>query len=60
MNPDPVLPVPGIPELLTLGESMVSLRSAGPLSAGGALGMHVAGAESNVAVGVARLGHRDR
>jgi 2-dehydro-3-deoxygluconokinase len=37
---------------------MVSLRSAGPLSAGGTLGMHVAGAESNVAVGVARLGHR--
>jgi 2-dehydro-3-deoxygluconokinase len=36
---------------------MVSLRSAGPLSAGGALTMHVAGAESNVAVGVARLGH---
>ncbi|MET3921051.1 sugar kinase [Arthrobacter sp. UYEF20] len=45
-------------DLLTLGESMVSLRSAGPLSAGGALTMHVAGAESNVAVGVARLGHR--
>lgn len=44
-------------DLLTLGESMVSLRSAGPLSAGGTLGMHVAGAESNVAVGVARLGH---
>ena len=44
-------------DLLTLGESMVSLRSAGPLSAGGNLGMHVAGAESNVAVGVARLGH---
>ena len=58
MSPGPVLPVPGIPELLTFGESMVSLRSAGPLSAGGALGMHVAGAESNVAVGVARLGHR--
>jgi len=37
---------------------MVSLRSAGPLSAGGSLGMHVAGTESNVAVGVARLGHR--
>ncbi|NUU33105.1 sugar kinase [Arthrobacter sp. C9C5] len=35
---------------------MVSLRSAGPLSAGCSLGMHVAGAESNVAVGVARLG----
>lgn len=58
MTADPLLPVPGIPELLTFGESMVSLRSAGPLSAGGSLGMHVAGAESNVAVGVARLGHR--
>lgn len=58
MTPDPVLPVPGTPELLTFGESMVSLRSAGPLSAGGSLAMHVAGAESNVAVGVARLGHR--
>jgi len=45
-------------DLLTLGEAMVSLRSAGPLSAGGSLGMHVAGAESNVAVGVARLGRR--
>ena len=44
-------------DLLTFGESMVSLRSAGPLSAGGNLAMHVAGAESNVAVGVARLGH---
>ncbi|HEY8699379.1 MAG TPA: sugar kinase [Arthrobacter sp.] len=44
-------------DLLTLGESMVSLRSPGPLSAGGTLTMHVAGAESNVAVGVARLGH---
>ncbi|MCU1516321.1 MAG: sugar kinase [Pseudarthrobacter sp.] len=44
-------------DLLTFGESMVSLRSAGPLSAGGRLDMHVAGAESNVAVGVARLGH---
>jgi 2-dehydro-3-deoxygluconokinase len=39
---------------------MVSLRAAGPLSAGGALTMHVAGAESNVAVGVARLGHTSR
>lgn len=45
-------------DLLTFGESMVSLRSAGPLSAGGSLAMHVAGAESNVAVGVARLGRR--
>jgi 2-dehydro-3-deoxygluconokinase len=58
MLPVSVLAVPGAPELLTFGESMVSLRSAGPLSAGGSLAMHVAGAESNVAVGVARLGHR--
>ncbi|MFI6263812.1 sugar kinase [Micromonospora sp. NPDC051006] len=46
------------PDLLTFGESMVSLRAAGPLAAGGALRMHLAGAESNVAVGLARLGHR--
>ena len=44
-------------DLLTFGESMVSFRSAGPLSMGGALTMHVAGAEINVAVGLARLGH---
>ncbi|MBT2567986.1 sugar kinase [Arthrobacter sp. ISL-85] len=36
---------------------MVSLRSTGPLASGGALNMQVAGAESNVAIGVARLGH---
>ncbi|MGW0432485.1 sugar kinase [Micromonospora sp. NPDC003197] len=47
-----------VPDLLTLGEAMVSFRSAGPLAAGGALSMHLAGAESNVAIGVARLGHR--
>ncbi|SCL44042.1 2-dehydro-3-deoxygluconokinase [Micromonospora citrea] len=46
------------PDLLTVGEALVSLRSAGPLAAGGALTTHLAGAESNVAVGVARLGHR--
>ncbi|MDQ0661905.1 2-dehydro-3-deoxygluconokinase [Arthrobacter ulcerisalmonis] len=44
-------------DLLTFGESMVSLRSTGPLSSGGTLNMQVAGAESNVAIGVARLGH---
>jgi 2-dehydro-3-deoxygluconokinase len=47
-------------DLLTLGESMVSLRTGGPISAGGWLSMHVAGAESNVAVGAARLGQRVR
>ncbi|MFF2346862.1 sugar kinase [Pseudarthrobacter sp. NPDC058119] len=44
-------------DLLTFGESMVSLRSTGPLASGGSLNMQVAGAESNVAIGVARLGH---
>lgn len=43
--------------LLTFGESMVSLRSTAPLASGGTLNMQVAGAESNVAIGVARLGH---
>ncbi|OZV84687.1 sugar kinase [Micromonospora echinospora] len=46
------------PDLLTLGEALVSLRSTGPLAVGGSLTTHLAGAESNVAVGVARLGHR--
>lgn len=43
--------------LMTFGESMVSLRAGGPLANGGTLNMQVAGAESNVAIGVARLGH---
>ncbi|MFE4544383.1 sugar kinase [Arthrobacter sp. NPDC056727] len=47
-------------DLVTVGESMVSLRTGGPISAGGCLSMHVAGAESNVAVGTARLGQRVR
>jgi len=51
--PDRPAPV----DLLTFGESMVSLRSTGPLANGGTLNMQVAGAESNVAIGVARLGH---
>jgi 2-dehydro-3-deoxygluconokinase len=46
------------PDVLTFGESMVSFRSAGPLAAGGSVSMHLAGAESNVAIGLARLGHR--
>ena len=45
-------------DLLTFGESLVALRAAGPLAVGGALTMHLAGAESNVAIGLARLGHR--
>ncbi|WP_406044893.1 sugar kinase [Micromonospora sp. NBC_00898] len=45
-------------DLLTFGEALVSLRSAGPLAGGGPLTMHLAGAESNVAIGLARLGYR--
>lgn len=47
-------------DLLTLGEAMVSLRSQTPLRLGGQLMMSVAGAESNVAIAAARLGHRTR
>ena len=47
-------------DLLTLGETMAALRSGGPLKLGGHLQLSVAGAESNVAIGLARLGHRTR
>jgi 2-dehydro-3-deoxygluconokinase len=45
--------------LFTLGETMVTLTAAGvgPLRHAQALGVSVAGAESNVAIGVRRLGH---
>ncbi|WP_308402269.1 sugar kinase [Streptomyces sp. AN091965] len=45
------------PDVLTFGETMVALRGAGPLKLGGTMSVSVAGAESNVAVGLARLGH---
>ena len=45
-------------EVLTFGESMLSLQSPGPLDSGTAVRAAVAGAESNVAIGLARLGHR--
>jgi 2-dehydro-3-deoxygluconokinase len=48
------------PDVVTLGETMVSLRSATPLRLGGSLLMTVAGSESNVAIGLARLGHSVR
>lgn len=44
-------------DVLTLGETMASMRSAGPLRLGGALNLSIAGSESNVAIGLARLGH---
>lgn len=46
--------------VLTLGESMVALRGSGPLKLGGSMDVSVAGAESNVAIGLARLGHATR
>ncbi|WP_443042784.1 sugar kinase [Streptomyces sp. NBC_00344] len=36
---------------------MVALRGSGPLKLGGTMAVSVAGAESNVAIGLARLGH---
>jgi 2-dehydro-3-deoxygluconokinase len=48
------------PQVVTFGETMAALRGAGPLRLGGSLNLSVAGAESNVAIGLARLGHRVR
>ncbi|MEU6821454.1 sugar kinase [Streptomyces atriruber] len=47
-------------DVLTLGETMVALRGSGPLKLGGSLDLSVAGAESNVAIGLSRLGHTVR
>ena len=48
-------------DLLTAGEALVSFRgSDAPTDGGGAWHAHVAGAEANVAIGMARLGHRAR
>jgi 2-dehydro-3-deoxygluconokinase len=44
-------------EFLTCGEAMAVLRGPGPLRLGGSLELSVAGAEANVAIGLARLGH---
>ncbi|MEU7160613.1 sugar kinase [Streptomyces chrestomyceticus] len=46
--------------VLTFGETMVALRSSGPLKLGGTMNVSIAGAESNVAIGLARLGHTVR
>ncbi len=51
-------PAEAATEVLTVGESMVSFRVPGPLAQGGTATIHLAGAESNVAIGLARLGHR--
>ncbi|MGY0064371.1 sugar kinase [Streptomyces sp. LZ34] len=51
---------PAAPEVVTFGETMAAMRAHGALRLGGNLGLSVAGAESNVAIGLARLGHRVR
>ncbi|MEW2398195.1 sugar kinase [Streptomyces sp. NPDC046862] len=48
------------PDVVTFGETMAAIRAHGALRLGGGLGLSVAGAESNVAIGLARLGHRVR
>ncbi|MEV0641604.1 sugar kinase [Streptomyces sp. NPDC050619] len=48
------------PEVVTFGETMAALRAHSTLRLGGNLGLSIAGAESNVAIGLARLGHRVR
>jgi 2-dehydro-3-deoxygluconokinase len=49
-----------LPELVAFGEALIAFvaRPAGPLHEAREFTPHVVGAESNVAVGVARLGHR--
>ncbi|MFF0173009.1 sugar kinase [Micromonospora profundi] len=44
-------------DLVTLGETMAAFRTTGPLRLGGTAGISVAGSESTVAIGLARLGH---
>lgn len=51
---------PPVIDLLTLGEAMASLHGGGPLRLGGSLELSMAGAEANVAIGLARLGHTVR
>ncbi len=45
-------------DLLTLGETMVSVRTARPMRLGGEAQLSIAGSETNVAIGLCRLGHQ--
>jgi 2-dehydro-3-deoxygluconokinase len=56
----PIGPSKGALDVLTFGEAMISFRSAGPLRSDAAFTPGLAGAESNVAIALARLGHRTR
>jgi len=46
-----------ITDVVTLGEAMVAVRSHGQLSMSAQMSASLAGAETNVAIGLARLGH---
>jgi sugar/nucleoside kinase (ribokinase family) len=45
-------------DLLTIGETMASLRTVRAMRLGGDAQLSIAGSESNVAIGLSRLGHR--
>lgn len=47
-------------DVVTFGETMAALRADGLIRLGATMRLSVAGAESNVAIGLARLGHRVR
>ncbi|HJP73548.1 MAG TPA: sugar kinase [Pseudonocardiaceae bacterium] len=47
-------------DVLTTGEALAALRSSGPVRLADQLGLSVAGAELNVAIGLSRLGHASR
>ncbi len=44
-------------DVVTFGEAMAALRGIGPLRLGATMQLSIAGSESNVAIGLARLGH---
>ncbi|GLZ12215.1 sugar kinase [Actinomadura sp. NBRC 104425] len=45
-------------DVLTVGETMMALRATGLIALGSGFTASIAGAESNVAIGLSRLGHR--
>ncbi|WP_405435885.1 sugar kinase [Streptomyces avidinii] len=55
MTTSPATPVP---EVVTVGEAMAALRATGPIRLAPPMELSIAGAESNVAICLARLGHR--
>jgi 2-dehydro-3-deoxygluconokinase len=58
MNDLPAARSTGMIDLMTVGETMVSLRTARAMRLGGDAHLSIAGSESNVAIGISRLGHQ--